>query len=82
MRFGKGTAVLVVSAAVLDSLAFVTFNLGIERNPVSLIVPIAAAYPAVTVALAWVLLRERMTRVQMVGMVAVLGGVVAFSAAA
>ena len=82
LYFGKGAAVLVVSAAVLDSLGMVAFNLGIERNPVSLIIPIAAAYPAVTVALAWVLLKERMTRLQMAGMVGVLGGVIAFSAAA
>ena len=82
LYFGKGAAVLVVTAAVLDSLGMVAFNLGIERNPVSLIIPIAAAYPAVTVALAWVLLKERMTRLQMAGMVAVLGGVITFSAAA
>jgi len=80
MRFGKDAVVLVVSAAVLDSMGFVTFNLGIEFNPVSLIIPIAAAYPAVTVALAWVLLRERVTRIQIVGIATVLGAVIAFSA--
>jgi drug/metabolite transporter (DMT)-like permease len=80
--FKKGTALLVIGAGVLDSLGFVAFNLGIELNPVSLIIPIAAAYPAVTMVLARVLLKERMTRVQMAGMGTVLGGVIVFSAAA
>ncbi|MFH1559987.1 MAG: EamA family transporter [Chloroflexota bacterium] len=65
---------------MLDTLGFVTFNLGIERYPVSLIIPIAAAYPAVTLALAWVLLRERVAQIQMVGIITVLGGVISFSA--
>ena len=74
LPFGKRVAILVIGAAVLDSLGFVSFNLGIELNPVSLIIPIAAAYPAVTIALAWILLRERVTRVQVVGIATVLGG--------
>jgi drug/metabolite transporter (DMT)-like permease len=77
----SGAAALVIGAAVLDSLGFVTFNLGIERAAVSLIAPIAASYPAVTLALAWFLLRERVSRAQMAGIVVVLGGVIAFSAA-
>ena len=80
LPFGKRVAVLVIGAGVLDSLGFVTFNLGIERNPVSLVIPISAAYPAVTMALAWILLRERLARIQMVGIAAVLGGVIMFSA--
>lgn len=79
-RFKSGAAILVTGAAVLDSLGFVAFNLGIERNPVSLVIPIASAYPAVTMALAVVLLKERLTQLQMVGIVAVLGGVITFSA--
>ena len=81
LPFSRGAVVLVIGAGVLDSLGFVTFNLGIERDPVSLIIPIAASYPAVTLALAWVLLRERMTGVQMMGVAAILGGVIAFSTA-
>ena len=68
---------MVIAAAVLDSLAFITYNLGIEREDVSLIAPIAASYPVVTLGLAWVLLRERVSVVQMVGIVVLLGAVVA-----
>ena len=80
LNFRKGTVVLVMGAGVLDSLGFIAFNLGIELNPVSLVIPIAAAYPAVTMALAWILLKERLGRMQMVGITTVLGGVIAFSA--
>ena len=80
--FRHGAGLLVAAAALLDSLGFIAFNLGIERNPVSLIIPVAAAYPVVTVALAWALLRERLARPQVVGVAVVLGGVIAFSALA
>ena len=80
--FRNGAGVFVLVAALLDSVGFIVFNLGIERNPVSLIIPVAAAYPVVTVALAWVLLRERLARPQVAGIAVVLVGVVAFSAVA
>ena len=75
-NFGRGAVALVIAAAVLDSLAFITYNLGIEREDVSLIAPIAASYPVVTLGLAWVLLRERVSVVQMAGIVVLLGAVV------
>ena len=80
LPFSKRAVVLVIGAGALDSLGFVAFNMGIDHNPVSVIIPIAAAYPVVTVALALVLLRERVSRIQMVGIVTVLVGVIAFSA--
>ena len=76
-NFGRGAVALVIAAAVLDSLGFITYNLGIEREDVSLIAPIAASYPVVTLALAWVLLRERVSRLQMTGIVVLLGAVIA-----
>ena len=78
ISFQGRTVVLLIGAALLDSMGFVTFNLGIENNPVSLIVPIAAAYPAVTLALAWVLLKERVSLLQMWGIAAILGGIIAY----
>ncbi len=78
--FRTGAWMLVTGAAVLDSLGFIVFNFGIELNPVSLVIPIAAAYPVVTVTLAWVLLKERVARMQIAGISTVMAGVVAFSA--
>ena len=81
LPFSRLALALVTGAAVLDSLGFIAINLGIELKPVSLIIPIAASYPAVTMALAWILLRERVTRTQTVGIVAIMAGVISFSTA-
>ena len=75
--FTRNAMLLVIAAAVLDSLGFVSYNLGIERAEVSLIAPISAAYPVVTLVLAWVLLRERIGAVRMTGIVVLLGSVIA-----
>ncbi|MBI2856405.1 MAG: DMT family transporter [Chloroflexi bacterium] len=80
VSWSRHATLLVASAAVVDSLGYVTFNLGIERAPISLIAPVAASYPAVTLVLAWVLVKERVRPLQMGGIVTVLGGVVALSA--
>lgn len=73
----RNAIVLVIASAVLDSLGFVSYNLGIEREDVSLIAPISAAYPVVTLVLAWVLLRERLSAVRMSGIVVLLSAVIA-----
>ena len=73
----RNAVVLVIASAVLDSLGFVSYNLGIEREEVSLIAPISAAYPVVTLVLAWVLLRERLGAVRMAGIVVLLSAVIA-----
>ncbi len=75
--FTRGAVVMVIASAALDSLGFVAYNLGIETEDVSLIAPISASYPVVTLALAWAFLRERVSAVQMAGIVVLLGSVVA-----
>lgn len=72
----RNAVVLVIAAAALDSLGFVSYNLGVEREDVSLIAPISAAYPVVTLVLAWVLLRERLSAVRMTGIVVLLSAVI------
>ena len=74
--FTRNATLLVITAAVLDSMGFVSYNLGIEREDVSLIAPISAAYPVVTLVLAWVLLRERLSPVRMTGIVVLLSAVI------
>lgn len=80
LSFSRGTVCLLISAGISDSLGFISFNLGIELHKVSLIIPIAAAYPVVTIVMAWVLIRERLPLAQMLGIVTVLCGVIVFSA--
>ncbi len=65
-------AVLAVGAC--DTGANVLFALATTRGLVSVVSVLTSLYPAVTVALAALLLRERLTRVQLAGAAAVLAG--------
>jgi drug/metabolite transporter (DMT)-like permease len=63
----------------LDAAGFVTYNIGLDRAPVVLIAPLAAAHPLGTIALAMLILRERPGRFQAIGITLTLIGVVALS---
>ncbi|HWQ00441.1 MAG TPA: EamA family transporter, partial [Vicinamibacterales bacterium] len=53
---------------VLDTLAHVAYTLAAQRGPVSIVAPVGSMYPAGTVALAALLLGERLTRPQAAGL--------------
>lgn len=61
---------------VLDSLAFVAFNLGIAGGSVAIVGTLSGLFSAVTVVLAAGILKERLTRIQLVGVLCVFAGVV------
>ncbi len=61
---------------VLDSLAFVAFNLGILGGSVAVVGTLSGLFSAVTVVLAAAVLRERLTRIQLVGVLSVFTGVI------
>ena len=71
-------ALLVVG--VFDLLANLFFALATGRGLLSVVGVLSSLYPAVTVVLARVLLHERPTRVQDVGVAVTLAGVVAIAA--
>lgn len=73
---------LLLSAAALDAFGYVAYNIGLDRAPLTLIAPLAAAHPVVTGALAWWLLRERPRRVQALGFAVTVAGVITLSAVA
>jgi drug/metabolite transporter (DMT)-like permease len=66
---------LALLAAVLDSVANVATLLALQSSMLSLAGVLIALYPAATVALAMVVLRERVTRWQALGMVLALSAV-------
>jgi drug/metabolite transporter (DMT)-like permease len=66
----------LASMGVLDSLAFIAFNLGILGGSVAIVGTLSGLFSAVTVVLAAGVLRERLTRVQYLGVVSVFAGVV------
>ncbi|MFN8476769.1 MAG: DMT family transporter [Kouleothrix sp.] len=71
--------VLVFAAALLDTLAFVAFNLGVSTSYTTIVTALAALFSAVTVVLAWALLRERLALAQWVGVAVILCGVLLVS---
>jgi drug/metabolite transporter (DMT)-like permease len=71
---------VLVGAALLDAVGFVTYYIGVERAPVVLIAPFAAAHPLGTIVLAMLFLRERPGQFQAIGIALTLIGVVGLSA--
>ena len=66
--------IAVVAVGVCDVGANVLFALASTRGLVSVVSVLTSLYPAVTVALAAILLHERLGRVQLAGAAAVLAG--------
>jgi len=61
---------------VLDSIAFVAYNVGIRAGSVAIVGTLSGLFSAVTVALAAAFLHERLSRPQYAGVVSVFFGVV------
>jgi drug/metabolite transporter (DMT)-like permease len=78
---GVGVSRLLVGAAVLDAAGYAAYALGVERAPVVLIAPLAAAHPLGSIALAILVLRERPTRLQWAGIGVVIAGVATLAVA-
>ena len=69
----------LAGAGVLDNLANLLFVLASARGLLSLVSVLGSLYPVVTVVLARVVLDERLSRWQIVGVAAALGGVALIS---
>ena len=67
---------LALIAGVLDTAGNVTFILATQTGRLDVAAVLSALYPAMTVTLAFLVLKERVTRMQGVGIVAVLAAVV------
>ncbi len=71
---------MIALTSTLDTGAFLCYNAGIATAYVSVVTALASVFSAVTVLLAWLLLRERMAASQWAGIAAVLAGVLLVSA--
>jgi len=79
VRLSGETWGLVIGVALLDTLAFVAFNLGLGTAYTSIVTALASLFSAVTILLAWGLLRERLAPGQWVGVGVILAGVLLVS---
>lgn len=71
----RGTIIAICSGTVAAT-ALPLLNIALERGDASLVVPVAAGYPAVTTVLAILFLRERMTWSRLLGLMFVLLGLI------
>ena len=69
------TAAQAAATGLLDTGAFVLSNLSMQIEQVSVVTVLASLYGAVTVFLAAVFLRERVTRLQWLGIFAIFAGI-------
>lgn len=69
----------VAVASLLDTGAFLAYNLGVASGYVSIVSALASIFSAVTVLLAWVFLRERLYASQWAGVAGLLVGVLLVS---
>ncbi|MBX0331088.1 DMT family transporter [Oscillochloris sp. ZM17-4] len=65
----------LIAASLLDTAAFIFYNIGISSGYVSVVSALASIFSAVTVLMAWVFLRERLRVVQWAGVAGLIVGV-------
>lgn len=80
LRTEGGLLVPVLAVGLCDTSANVLFALASTRGLLSVVSVLTSLYPALTVALAAVLLRERLARSQLAGAVVILAGAVLLAA--
>ncbi len=66
---------LVGLVAVLDTFGNIAFNFGVISGSVAIVATLSGLFSAITVALAWLFLRDRFSKYQMFGILAILIGV-------
>jgi drug/metabolite transporter (DMT)-like permease len=74
-----GSRRFIAGIGVLDTTAYALNNIGMQLEQVSIVSVLASLYGAVTVAYAAVLLRERISRTQWIGIIAIFAGIVLIS---
>ncbi len=75
-QFGKGNLLYLVPVAAFDVAASLSYNLGVTASYTAVVATITSASPFVTVLLAAIFMRERLTAVQKVGVMLILAGIV------
>jgi transporter family protein len=74
--WAPGALWLTAVSAACGGAGLVTFFLALDRGPASLVAPTIGLYPAVVAALSVVFLAERLSAVQVVGILLAVTGVV------
>lgn len=70
---------IALLAALFDTLAWVSYLLGYKENHGAVVTAVASLFSVVTIVLAGVFLKERLNKLQWVGVAVVLGGILLVS---
>jgi len=79
LRVTRATVVLVAGCGVLDITANVLYVIAVHTGPLALVAVLSSLYPAATVALAAIVLHERLRPLQWAGVALALGGAAAIA---
>ena len=75
----RNSWLLVAGVGVFDAAAFLASNLGLRTGHVAVVTVIGSLFSAVTVFLAWIVLRERLERTQWAGIFLIFIGIILVS---
>lgn len=73
-------SVLILLVGVLDVVAFFSYSLGVAKEYTSIVAPVAACFPVVSIILARIFLKEKLALNQLFGVAAIIIGLVLISA--
>ncbi len=76
ISFDKKLILFIVAIGLLDSTAFLTYNIGITTELVSVVSVITSSFPIVTLSLAYIFLKERLVVNQYLGILLIIAGVI------
>ncbi len=79
-KIHKGNVLPVLAIGFLNLIAFLSYNLGVSLNYTSIVAPIAAAGPVITITLAILILKEKVEKTQILGIALVILGLILLSA--
>lgn len=76
ISFPKNVWLFVILIGILEVIAFLSYGIGITSEYTAIVAPVSAAFPAVTIFLARLFLKERLEMNQKIGVISVLAGLI------